>query len=203
MSCEELPYDRQCHIEPENKGELEETQKEKDVLAAACTSPGTELKLLKLSLQSERPMVKPQQESFPPEVGLQRPEPLEHMDLSMDEIVTEDMEVDSCSVSNTSFLPSKHHITGFAAGSSLQHWALTRSSSSDNMHETQLGSVHQRTQEIEMCMRLDGLTAPSRLKRSNSLAKLGGLAISSQDLPFSTDTEPGINKNTPALLHML
>ncbi|XP_062307787.1 protein phosphatase Slingshot homolog 1 isoform X1 [Osmerus eperlanus] len=62
--------------------------------------------------------------------------------------------------------------------------ALTRSSSSDSLRSVRgtPGLVRQRAQEIEMRMRLAGLTLPSRLKRSNSLAKLGSLTFSSEDL---------------------
>ncbi|KAG5272535.1 hypothetical protein AALO_G00166600 [Alosa alosa] len=66
--------------------------------------------------------------------------------------------------------------------------SLTRSSSSDSLSSLasvrggQPGLVRQRAQEIEARMRLAGLTIPSPLKRSNSLAKLGDLILSTQDL---------------------
>lgn len=61
---------------------------------------------------------------------------------------------------------------------------LTRSSSSDSIRSIRgkPGLVRQRAQEIEVRMRLAGLTVPSRLKRSNSLAKLGSLTFSTEDL---------------------
>ncbi|XP_062814498.1 protein phosphatase Slingshot homolog 1 [Anolis carolinensis] len=61
---------------------------------------------------------------------------------------------------------------------------LTRSSSSDSIHSVRgkPGLVKQRTQEIETRLRLAGLTVSSPLKRSNSLAKLGSLNLSSEDL---------------------
>ncbi|XP_060762767.1 protein phosphatase Slingshot homolog 1 isoform X2 [Neoarius graeffei] len=61
---------------------------------------------------------------------------------------------------------------------------LTRSSSSDSIRSIRgkPGLVRQRAQEIETRMRLAGLTVPSRLKRSNSLAKLGSLTFSTEDL---------------------
>ncbi|XP_063769339.1 protein phosphatase Slingshot homolog 1 isoform X2 [Pseudophryne corroboree] len=61
---------------------------------------------------------------------------------------------------------------------------LTRSSSSDSIHSVRgkPGLVKQRTQEIETRMRLAGLTLSSPLKRSHSLAKLGSLNFSSDDL---------------------
>ncbi|XP_029475627.1 protein phosphatase Slingshot homolog 1 isoform X2 [Rhinatrema bivittatum] len=66
---------------------------------------------------------------------------------------------------------------------------LTRSSSSDSIHSVRgkPGLVKQRTQEIETRMRLAGLTLSSPLKRSHSLAKLGCLTFSSEDL--SSDLE--------------
>lgn len=66
---------------------------------------------------------------------------------------------------------------------------LTRSSSSDSIHSVRgkPGLVKQRTQEIETRLRLAGLTVSSPLKRSNSLAKLGSLNLSSEDL--TSDTE--------------
>ncbi|NXP04376.1 SSH1 phosphatase, partial [Thinocorus orbignyianus] len=66
---------------------------------------------------------------------------------------------------------------------------LTRSSSSDSIHSVRgkPGLVKQRTQEIETRLRLAGLTVSSRLKRSNSLAKLGCLNLSSEDLSSDMD----------------
>ncbi|XP_004709697.2 protein phosphatase Slingshot homolog 1 [Echinops telfairi] len=61
---------------------------------------------------------------------------------------------------------------------------LTRSSSSDSIHSVRgkPGLVKQRTQEIETRLRLAGLTVSSPLKRSHSLAKLGSLDFSTEDL---------------------
>ncbi|XP_061458420.1 protein phosphatase Slingshot homolog 1 isoform X2 [Rhineura floridana] len=66
---------------------------------------------------------------------------------------------------------------------------LTRSSSSDSIHSVRgkPGLVKQRTQEIETRLRLAGLTVSSPLKRSNSLAKLGSLNLSSEDLTSDAD----------------
>ncbi|XP_055730655.1 protein phosphatase Slingshot homolog 1-like isoform X1 [Salvelinus fontinalis] len=84
---------------------------------------------------------------------------------------------------------------------------LTRSSSSDSLHSNRgghQGLVRQRTQEIETRMRLAGLTFPSLLKRSSSLAKLGGLTFSTEDLSDLADdqaqlfsTEPPACPSTP------
>ncbi|GCB63635.1 protein phosphatase Slingshot homolog 1-like [Scyliorhinus torazame] len=62
--------------------------------------------------------------------------------------------------------------------------SLTRSSSSDSLHsiQGQPGLVELRIQEIEARMRQAGLTICSEMKRSHSLAKLGSLNISSEDL---------------------
>ncbi|XP_015268699.1 PREDICTED: protein phosphatase Slingshot homolog 1 [Gekko japonicus] len=69
---------------------------------------------------------------------------------------------------------------------------LTRSSSSDSIHSVhgKPGLVKQRTQEIETRLRLAGLTVSSPLKRSNSLAKLGSLNLSSDDL--TSDMDPSV-----------
>ncbi|KAM4709984.1 protein phosphatase Slingshot homolog 1 [Discoglossus pictus] len=66
---------------------------------------------------------------------------------------------------------------------------LTRSSSSDSIHSIRgkPGLVRQRTQEIETRMRLAGLTLSSPLKRSHSLAKLGSLDFSCEDLSYDFD----------------
>ncbi|XP_066512069.1 protein phosphatase Slingshot homolog 1-like [Hoplias malabaricus] len=73
---------------------------------------------------------------------------------------------------------------GLTPVSSPHGSTLTRSSSSDSIRSVRgkPGLVRQRAQEIEARMRLAGLTVPSRLKRSNSLAKLGSLTFSSEDL---------------------
>uniref|UniRef100_A0AAQ5ZW44 Protein phosphatase Slingshot homolog 1 n=1 Tax=Amphiprion ocellaris TaxID=80972 RepID=A0AAQ5ZW44_AMPOC len=70
---------------------------------------------------------------------------------------------------------------------------LTRSSSSDSLRSVRgkPGLVRQRAQEIETRMRLAGLTVPSRLKRSNSLAKLGSLDFSSEDLCSACSSDAG------------
>ena len=49
------------------------------------------------------------------------------------------------------------------------------------------GLVKQRTQEIETRLRLAGLTVSSPLKRSHSLAKLGSLNLSTEDLCSEAD----------------
>uniref|UniRef100_A0A3Q2PM21 Protein phosphatase Slingshot homolog 1 n=1 Tax=Fundulus heteroclitus TaxID=8078 RepID=A0A3Q2PM21_FUNHE len=71
--------------------------------------------------------------------------------------------------------------------------ALTRSSSTDSLRSVRgkPGLVRQRAQEIETRMRLAGLTVPSRLKRSNSLAKLGSLNLSSDDLCSACSSDAG------------
>uniref|UniRef100_A0A8C9WZ60 Protein phosphatase Slingshot homolog 1 n=1 Tax=Sander lucioperca TaxID=283035 RepID=A0A8C9WZ60_SANLU len=70
---------------------------------------------------------------------------------------------------------------------------LTRSSSSDSLRSVRgkPGLVRQRAQEIETRMRLAGLTVSSRLKRSNSLAKLGSLNFSSEDLCSACSSDAG------------
>nr|XP_040052622.1 protein phosphatase Slingshot homolog 1 isoform X2 [Gasterosteus aculeatus aculeatus] len=70
---------------------------------------------------------------------------------------------------------------------------LTRSSSSDSLRSVRgkPGLVRQRAQEIETRMRLAGLTVPSSLKRSNSLAKLDSLNLSSEDLCSACSSDAG------------
>lgn len=70
---------------------------------------------------------------------------------------------------------------------------LTRSSSSDSLRSVRgkPGLVRQRAQEIETRMRLAGLTVSSRLKRSNSLAKLDSLNFSSEDLCSACSSDAG------------
>ncbi|XP_078523528.1 protein phosphatase Slingshot homolog 1 isoform X1 [Lissotriton helveticus] len=66
---------------------------------------------------------------------------------------------------------------------------LTRSSSSDSIHSIhgKTGLVKQRTQEFETRLRLAGVTLSSSLKRSNSLARLGSLTFSSEDISGDID----------------
>lgn len=70
---------------------------------------------------------------------------------------------------------------------------LTRSSSSDSLRSVRgkPGLVRQRAQEIETRMRLAGLTVSSKLKRSNSLAKLGSLDFSCEDLCSVCSSDAG------------
>lgn len=82
--------------------------------------------------------------------------------------------------------PSGEPLKGMSRATSSP---LTRSSSSDSLRSDSLrsvrgqpGLVRQRTQEIEARLRLAGLTVPSHLKRSSSLAKLGGLTFSEEEL---------------------
>ncbi|XP_073438689.1 protein phosphatase Slingshot homolog 1 [Dendrobates tinctorius] len=78
---------------------------------------------------------------------------------------------------------------------------LTRSSSSDSIHSVRgkPGLVKQRTQEIETRMRLAGLTLSSPLKRSHSLAKLGSLNFSTDDLTCDPDTFQSSECKSPRL----
>ncbi|XP_051515070.1 protein phosphatase Slingshot homolog 1 isoform X2 [Myxocyprinus asiaticus] len=82
---------------------------------------------------------------------------------------------------------------GLTPVSSPHGSTLTRSSSSDSLRSVRgkPGLVRQRAQEIEARMRLAGLTVPSRLKRSNSLAKLGSLTFSSEDLCSVCSSDAG------------
>uniref|UniRef100_A0AAY4B9C7 Protein phosphatase Slingshot homolog 1 n=1 Tax=Denticeps clupeoides TaxID=299321 RepID=A0AAY4B9C7_9TELE len=192
--------------------ELQEEEEEKDIgqRDSGGGGPVTELTLLKLSLDgSERPVAELHQEarSQPLVTGLvrQRTERLEQLSsLSlavppsagvMSEVMDlgegtapaqsgEDMEVDGS-------LPARSPIQvpgGASQSTPTPAQSLTRSSSSDSLHSVhggQPGLVRQRAQEIEARVRLAGLTMPSRLKRSSSLAKLAGLTLSTEDLSLS------------------
>ncbi len=70
---------------------------------------------------------------------------------------------------------------------------LTRSSSSDSLRSVhgKPGLCAPNYTEIEARMRLAGLTVPSRLNRSNSLAKLGSLTFSSEDLCSACSSDAG------------
>ncbi|XP_075686489.1 protein phosphatase Slingshot homolog 1 isoform X2 [Rhinoderma darwinii] len=78
---------------------------------------------------------------------------------------------------------------------------LTRSSSSDSIHSVRgkTGLVKQRTQEIETRMRLAGLTLSSPLKRSHSLAKLGSLNFSTDDLSCDPENFQSSECKSPRL----
>lgn len=165
------------------------------------SSSMTELTLLRLSLGGERPMAE-----LSPGAHLEtqlvhhRLEQLsnqsEQMDLSVEDTATEDMEVDEGSVHNLPPGSSEFQQT-LAPGSSLM-----RSSSSDSLQRIrrgQPGLVRQRAQEIETRVRLAGLTVSSHLKRSNSLAKLGDLAISTEDLTLSATVSIDYEEQEPSL----
>lgn len=84
--------------------------------------------------------------------------------------------------------------SGFLTPNSSPHGStLTRSSSSNSLHSVRgkPGLVRQRAQEIETRIRLAGLTVPTRLKRSNSLAKLDNLNFSSEDLCSACSSDAG------------
>ncbi|XP_053444960.1 protein phosphatase Slingshot homolog 1 isoform X2 [Nycticebus coucang] len=78
---------------------------------------------------------------------------------------------------------------------------LTRSSSSDSIHSVRgkPGLVKQRTQEIETRLRLAGLTVSSPLKRSHSLAKLGSLNFSTEDLSSEADPSTITDSQDPRM----
>ncbi len=191
-SCEDIPQDLLYSLETEDKIEGEdEGSKER----SSC--PVTEFTLLRLSLTGERPTAELNQGAHLETQLVQMSGPQsEQMDLSIEDTATEDMEVDEGNV------PSSH-----PGSSELQQTlplgsALTRSSSSDSLpriHRGQPGLVCQRAREIESRVRLAGLTMSSQLKRSNSLAKLGDLAISTEDLMLSTPFSVDYDDQEPAL----
>lgn len=84
--------------------------------------------------------------------------------------------------------------SGFLTPNSSPHGStLTRSSSSNSLHSVRgkPGLVRQRAQEIETRIRLAGLTVPTKLKRSNSLAKMDNLNFSSEDLCSACSSDAG------------
>lgn len=178
-----------------------ERQKMEATGSKGWNSPTAELTLLRLSLGGERPTAELAETPSPLQSSklmhhrleqLSGPQS-EQMDLSVQDTATEDMDVDEGAVPNMCSGSSELQQT-FTQSSSPQSSALTRSSSSDSLHSIQgghPGSVRQRAQEIETRVRLAGLTVPSQLKRSNSLAKLDDLAISTEDLcaTVSADNE--------------
>ncbi|NXL57641.1 SSH1 phosphatase, partial [Chordeiles acutipennis] len=95
----------------------------------------------------------------------------------------------TCRLEHTSSFTKDFLKTICYTPSSSRSSNLTRSSSSDSIHSVRgkPGLVKQRTQEIETRLRLAGLTVSSPLKRSNSLAKLGCLNLSSEDLSSDMD----------------
>lgn len=182
-----------------------ERQKMEETGSKGCNSPTAELTLLSLSLGAERPTAELTETPIPLQTSTlvhHRLEQLsgpqsEQMDLRVQDTAAEDMEVDESTVPNMN--SAQRHESSelqqtFTTGPSPQSSALTRSSSSDSLQSTQEGQpglVRQRAQQIETRVRLAGLTVPSQLKRSNSLAKLDDLAISSEDLcaTVSVDNE--------------
>ncbi|XP_051552618.1 protein phosphatase Slingshot homolog 1-like isoform X1 [Myxocyprinus asiaticus] len=195
--CKDLPQDLQYSLETEDMDERHRMEGEEEGSKGSSSSPTTELTLLKLSLGGERPIAELSQWTY---LETQIPQS-EQMDLSVEDTATEDMEVDEGTVPIASAKCPAPHQT-FTPCSSPQSFALTRSSSSkslQSMQGGQQGMVRQRAQEIESRVRLAGLTIPSQLKRSNSLAKLGDLAISTEDLTLSATVSIDYNEQDPAL----
>uniref|UniRef100_A0A674EV13 Protein phosphatase Slingshot homolog 1 n=1 Tax=Salmo trutta TaxID=8032 RepID=A0A674EV13_SALTR len=218
MSCEELPRDRHCSLETEDMDELQEDEEEEE------HEPRTGLEL-GMGLVRQRAEQLERLSGLAMEGPLSGAELAEQMDLHL---AVEEMEVEgdvrmhsetpipstSCTV--TAADPQMNTTPVSYPQGSTQTWTpvssphgstLTRSSSSDSLHSNRgghQGLVRQRTQEIETRMRLAGLTVPSLLKRSSSLAKLGGLTFSTEDLSDLADdqaqlffTEPPACPSTP------
>ncbi|XP_056601518.1 protein phosphatase Slingshot homolog 1 [Triplophysa dalaica] len=191
-SNKNLPQDLRCSLETDDM----ERQNMEEAGNKDCNSPTAELTLLSLSLGAERFSTELKETPILLQTSTlvhQRLEQLsgpqsEQMDLSVQNTATEDMEVDESTIPN--MYPAQRRGSSelqqtFTPRSSPQSSALTRSSSNDSLQRIQEGLpglVRQRAQEIETRVRLAGLTVPSELKRSNSLAKLDDLAISTEDL---------------------
>ncbi|XP_029102066.1 protein phosphatase Slingshot homolog 1 isoform X2 [Scleropages formosus] len=221
MSCEEAPPPREtsCPLEVDDMSEaLEEQQENTSERQGPLGGTVTDLALLKLSLEAGRQaapgyltqhqeslmqlqcagLVRKHTEKLEKLAGLALEAPLpEQMDTGD---LVEDMEVDSGLLVEPYLLASTPLVGRPLAGEPLKSTSssphgstLTRSSSSDSLHSVRgkPGLVRQRTQEIEARMRLAGLTLPSLLKRSNSLAKLGCLTFSSEDLSSACSSNAG------------
>ncbi|KAL4636131.1 hypothetical protein GN956_G13261 [Arapaima gigas] len=220
MSCEEAPpRDPPCPLEVDDMSEA--TEEEQEAGTERQGPPGgatTELALLKLNLVAGRPappgyltqhqeslmqlqragLVRKHTEKLEKLAGLSlEVPPQEQMDTG-DPV--EEMEVDSglllepCPLVSTPLAERPLAGEPLKSASSSPHGStLTRSSSTDSLRSVRgkPGLVRQRAQEIEARMRLAGLTLPSRLKRSNSLAKLGCLTFSSEDLSSACSSDAG------------
>ncbi|XP_053562113.1 protein phosphatase Slingshot homolog 2 isoform X2 [Bombina bombina] len=81
-------------------------------------------------------------------------------------------------------------------------FGLPHSSSSDSIKDlgSNPGVVKQRAKEIEARIRQAGLTTPSQMKRSASLAKLGCLELSKDDLSERESVSSDNNQTYPELL---
>ncbi|XP_026875879.2 protein phosphatase Slingshot homolog 1 [Electrophorus electricus] len=210
VGCEELP---QRMLGPADIDELQKMEEEEEEKGQGVESSGqaAELALLKLSLQCERSTAELSQEAHLPE-GPHAPAQPETMELGADDVTTEDMEVDSGTAPSTTSLLSTSRNSRFCPVLPLQGHALTQGRGPPSLVQLRAQEIETRTrlsdgragdgaQEIEARARLAGLTTPSRLKRSNSLAKLGGLAMSPQDLACSTHSTGGesiIVKKSPS-----
>ncbi|XP_029467063.1 protein phosphatase Slingshot homolog 2 isoform X2 [Rhinatrema bivittatum] len=82
---------------------------------------------------------------------------------------------------------------------------LPHSCSSDSIKDLirNQGMVKQRAKEIEARIRQAGLTTPSRMKRSASIAKLGSLDLSKDDLSERESDSFETNQMFPDLLHSM
>uniref|UniRef100_A0A8C7PW63 Protein phosphatase Slingshot homolog 1 n=1 Tax=Oncorhynchus mykiss TaxID=8022 RepID=A0A8C7PW63_ONCMY len=221
MSCEELPRDRHCSLETEDMDELqedEEEEEEQEPRQGREVGTGLGMGLVRQRAEQLERLSGLAMEGLLSGAGL-----AEQMDLHL---AVEEMEGDVGMHSETPIPTTSCMVTAadpqmsttpvsYPQGSA-QTWTpvssphgstLTRSSSSDSLHSNRgghQGLVRQRTQEIETRMRLAGLTFPSLLKRSSSLAKLGGLTFSTEDLSDLADdqaqlfsTEPPACPSTP------
>ncbi|XP_051521344.1 protein phosphatase Slingshot homolog 1-like [Myxocyprinus asiaticus] len=196
-SCNDLPQDFHYSLETEDMDERHKMEGEEEGSKESSSSPTTELTLLRLSLGGERPTAEISQGTYL-ETQISQSE---QMDLSVEDTATEDMEVDDGTIPMDSAKCPTLQQT-FTPASSPQSSALMRSSSSESLQSIQGGQpgmVRQRALEIESRMRLAGMTMPSQLKRSNSLAKLCDLAISTEDLTLAATVSIDYNEQDSAI----
>uniref|UniRef100_A0A8D3AUK4 Protein phosphatase Slingshot homolog 1 n=1 Tax=Scophthalmus maximus TaxID=52904 RepID=A0A8D3AUK4_SCOMX len=211
LSREEQPGESLHLVQPEDSAELLEVKTELDQSQSAAPSEALP-ELMRMDVDEEVPavacVVGQQQETL---LQLQRSglvrrhaERLEKLSGSSQDILfTRDFNKSStpCQVRlEPLVMPLTNEAllgvvgSGLLTPTSSPHGStLTRSSSSDSLRSVRgkPGLVRQRAQEIETRMRLAGLTVPSRLKRSNSLAKLGSLNFSSEDLCSACSSDTG------------
>ncbi|XP_053222509.1 protein phosphatase Slingshot homolog 2 isoform X2 [Podarcis raffonei] len=87
-----------------------------------------------------------------------------------------------------------------AAATPLLRCGLPHSSSSDSIRDLRGDTLGQWAKDLEARVQQAGLTLPSQMKRSASLAKLGGLNLSKDDLPSGN---PFPSSARPAALESL
>ncbi|KAM9320646.1 protein phosphatase Slingshot homolog 2 [Gastrophryne carolinensis] len=118
------------------------------------------------------------------------------MDSALSQLSHEDLNLINKLTENIRELHEVLDVSSFSFG-------LPHSSSSDSIQDLGSGNpgvVKQRAKEIEARIRQAGLTTPSQMKRSASLAKLGCLELSKDDLSERGSVSSDNNQTYPDLL---